>query len=326
MQSYGLQPTPQDCNQPLDFTSKSENTSPSILDLSCKKQNDEESNNDTNLSNCDPMSLETKSSTSMREATTTTGDHHLNPSRQMIYTNESPSQFEVRTFMMTPPSDSDSPNKQKLYSMYPQYNLSGAENLPVYSGLPFGQPGFPVATILANAMVGDNSSQFHVPTSLGAHNPVSRCQNNIPKSLVSSGMVKKAPRPFKAYPKNPLAMIMTSPELSGDESAKEKYEKFRNQMMDTVRSTNKTTNIKMRRSKSPSATPTSTDDAKNSAYWERRRKNNEAAKKSRDARRAKEDEIAIRAAYLERENAQLKYEVQALRNELAKLGSLICIK
>ncbi|CAF1094323.1 unnamed protein product [Didymodactylos carnosus] len=33
---------------------------------------------------------------------------------------------------------------------------------------------------------------------------------------------------------------------------------------------------------------------KDEAYWERRRKNNEAAKRSRDARRAKEDEIAIR--------------------------------
>lgn len=35
-------------------------------------------------------------------------------------------------------------------------------------------------------------------------------------------------------------------------------------------------------------------DAKDEAYWERRRKNNEAAKRSRDARRAKEDEIALR--------------------------------
>lgn len=35
-------------------------------------------------------------------------------------------------------------------------------------------------------------------------------------------------------------------------------------------------------------------DTKDEAYWERRRKNNEAAKRSRDARRAKEDEIALR--------------------------------
>ena len=33
---------------------------------------------------------------------------------------------------------------------------------------------------------------------------------------------------------------------------------------------------------------------KDDAYWERRRKNNEAAKRSRDSRRAKEDEIALR--------------------------------
>ena len=36
------------------------------------------------------------------------------------------------------------------------------------------------------------------------------------------------------------------------------------------------------------------DTLKDDAYWERRRKNNEAAKRSRDARRAKEDEIALR--------------------------------
>lgn len=36
------------------------------------------------------------------------------------------------------------------------------------------------------------------------------------------------------------------------------------------------------------------NDTKDEAYWERRRKNNEAAKRSRDARRAKEDEIALR--------------------------------
>lgn len=64
-------------------------------------------------------------------------------------------------------------------------------------------------------------------------------------------------------------------------------------------------------------------DGKDAAYWERRRKNNEAAKRSRDARRAKEDEIAIRAAFLEQENLKLKYEVAALRNETAKLRCLL---
>lgn len=65
------------------------------------------------------------------------------------------------------------------------------------------------------------------------------------------------------------------------------------------------------------------NDVKDDAYWERRRKNNEAAKRSRDARRAKEDEIAIRAAFLETENMKLRLEVAALKQELTKLVSQI---
>ncbi len=65
------------------------------------------------------------------------------------------------------------------------------------------------------------------------------------------------------------------------------------------------------------------DDQKDQAYWERRRKNNEAAKRSRDARRAKEDEIAIRAAFLEQENLKLRVEVAALKNETAKLRCML---
>lgn len=56
---------------------------------------------------------------------------------------------------------------------------------------------------------------------------------------------------------------------------------------------------------------------KDESYYERRRKNNAAAKKSRDRRRFKEDEIAIRAAFLERENLELKFENAALRKQLA---------
>ena len=65
------------------------------------------------------------------------------------------------------------------------------------------------------------------------------------------------------------------------------------------------------------------DDIKDAAYWERRKKNNEAAKRSRDARRAKEDEIAIRAAFLEQENIQLKWEAARLKAETCRLKALI---
>ena len=47
-------------------------------------------------------------------------------------------------------------------------------------------------------------------------------------------------------------------------------------------------------------------EGKDAQYFERRRKNNEAAKRSRDARRMKEQEIAIRRQFLEQENRDLK--------------------
>uniref|UniRef100_A0A182JUL3 BZIP domain-containing protein n=1 Tax=Anopheles christyi TaxID=43041 RepID=A0A182JUL3_9DIPT len=64
----------------------------------------------------------------------------------------------------------------------------------------------------------------------------------------------------------------------------------------------------------------SSTSVKDSAYYERRKKNNAAAKKSRDRRRIKEDEIAIRAAFLERENIELKFELAAARKQLALYG------
>ena len=47
------------------------------------------------------------------------------------------------------------------------------------------------------------------------------------------------------------------------------------------------------------------DDQKDDRYWCRRRKNNVAAKRSRDARRIKENQITLRAAFLESENKRL---------------------
>jgi len=67
------------------------------------------------------------------------------------------------------------------------------------------------------------------------------------------------------------------------------------------------------------------EDAKDDKYWARRKKNNVAAKRSRDARRVKENQIAMRAAFLEKQNdklsadiAETKRENEELRRKLAK--------
>lgn len=51
-------------------------------------------------------------------------------------------------------------------------------------------------------------------------------------------------------------------------------------------------------------------ELKDEKYWARRRKNNMAAKRSRDARRLKENQIAMRANFLEKENNAMTVELQ----------------
>ncbi|XP_064607921.1 thyrotroph embryonic factor-like isoform X2 [Liolophura sinensis] len=65
------------------------------------------------------------------------------------------------------------------------------------------------------------------------------------------------------------------------------------------------------------------DSAKDDRYWCRRKKNNVAAKRSRDARRIKENQIAMRASYLERENTSIKEEVEKLRRENIRLKAAL---
>lgn len=68
------------------------------------------------------------------------------------------------------------------------------------------------------------------------------------------------------------------------------------------------------------------EDLKDTKYYERRKRNNHAAKKSRDARKAREDEIAIRASFLEKENAILRAQVATLREEANSLRQLLLQK
>ncbi|XP_070552669.1 thyrotroph embryonic factor-like [Ptychodera flava] len=65
------------------------------------------------------------------------------------------------------------------------------------------------------------------------------------------------------------------------------------------------------------------EELKDDKYWERRKKNNIAAKRSRDARRVKENQIAIKASFLSKENVALKSEVTGLKKEVISLKKVI---
>lgn len=62
---------------------------------------------------------------------------------------------------------------------------------------------------------------------------------------------------------------------------------------------------------------------KDNSYWEKRRKNNESAKRSRDMRRCKEEHISVRVIYLEQDNLQLRTECTLLRSEVEKLRAML---
>jgi len=61
---------------------------------------------------------------------------------------------------------------------------------------------------------------------------------------------------------------------------------------------------------------------KDTTYYARREKNNVAARRSREARRLKENQIALRVAHLERENTGLRQEVETSQFDLTRLTNL----
>lgn len=65
------------------------------------------------------------------------------------------------------------------------------------------------------------------------------------------------------------------------------------------------------------------DEQKDERYWSRRKKNNVAAKRSRDARRLKENQITVRASFLERENVALRQQVAELRKDCGRCKNIL---
>ena len=69
---------------------------------------------------------------------------------------------------------------------------------------------------------------------------------------------------------------------------------------------------------------------KDDLYWNKRQKNNEAARQSREAKRRKENQIVMRAAFLESENSVLRDRIgeqkesnDRVRNDVKSLAKKI---
>lgn len=212
--------------------------------------------------------------------------------------------------MLSPYSESNSPKRMKLESADHYENSSQLKHnaINMYDITPnmiMVTPQQPVLNIPGT------SQPFIIHDE--AERKISLAVPTECSTSTDARTVKKVVRPFKAYPKDILPMVP-----SFDDDSNERFRQFRETWFENKKNGN-TSNPKMRRvSKSAQecpGLPTSTVQTvieKNQEYWERRKKNNEAAKRSREARRAKEDALAVRAAFLERENAQLRSDLEKM--------------
>ena len=161
------------------------------------------------------------------------------------------------------------------------------------------------------------------------------------KPLMGHPFLSHTPLPFPFH--SPYA-INSVPEISqANIDSNKKYADFREKMMKNMDSVKMEEDACYPSPSSPSpslntslppnltSTPThpntpSSGKEKDAAYWERRRKNNAAAKRSRDSRRAKEQEVHIRAKFLESENQELRMRLantEALKQQaVAELMAL----
>lgn len=294
----------------------------SVLDLSCKNRLKSSLINPRDLTDTYPSLI------------STTGDQY-----EQVNITERHSPYG--TVLMSPYSDTNSPKRMKVNELTAAVSDAFANNyssnqiivpstMMLYSTshfLPSNERIGDIATeILPTAASSSLSTSYaQIPPSLPV--PVSEASSRIiPQAFPSikvlqsaatqpadtemptiaqSGTTRKLMRPFKSYPKDSMC-------FNKDEY--EKYVKFRDQLLQSVKKISETSNPKMRRTSKSPTLPNSTVEEKDAAYWERRRKNNAAAKRSRDARRAKEDELAIRAAYFEQQNQILRNEVQYLQS------------
>lgn len=173
------------------------------------------------------------------------------------------------------------------------------------------------------------------PMESGPSSPETDAPISLPYSTELRNQDGKSTRPFKMYSKDSLDLTATMP------SSMDPFQLFRQQALNQLYASGDLTNPKKRalsqksydgseqsemdyheqndgENKSDSSSSNGKGIVKDEAYYERRRKNNVAAKKSRDRRRLKESELVIRAAFLQRENYQLRCELDAVKRQLER--------
>lgn len=216
-----------------------------------------------------------------------------------------PEKRKVKTmdYTLTYPS----PNTSPIYGSFPEnYSIPPAT---IYTGT----SNNPNVTLISHASSAPHEGRVTIPSGCESPNSTVSSSDSMPNSGLSPSTTSKANRPFKTLTKEPFIGIKTAMYLLHEDVD---YATFREKMLSQTRIDYNSTNMNMRRKTLHNENNT------DPGYWEKRKKNNEAAKKSRDARKAREDEIAIRCAFLEQENLKLKLKIAAVQSDTDKLQNI----
>ena len=247
-----------------------------------------------------------------------------NPAKRPRYSThyDSPTLIpDSRTASLLCSSQTQTQAHLSRFPIYPMSMVSGSVPLQV-----------PLVRTLPTAV------STSMPPTLPASIPVSSCKSSFATSEISES--RKTTRPFKAYTSNPRSRI--NYDVLSEDDVKRRFEYFRRQRQGDD------TPYSRRNSRSPHhldqqdqfladqynhldqlskqaqlSSSNKQGDLKDAQYWEKRKRNNEAAKRSRDARKAKEDEIALRAAFLEQEFLRLRHENEQLLFENTKMKDIL---
>jgi hypothetical protein len=181
-----------------------------------------------------------------------------------------------------------------------------------------------------------SSNSFMVPSSPASAPglqpppfPLLHQVNSLPSIPISNSVVgnqaKKCTRPFKAVS---FALGEVSA-LYSESFGHFKEEVYARAKLATENSKKRKKSPALTHPSSPQPSSSTSEQSppsgKDAAYLAKRRKNNEAAKRSRDARRAKEDELALWKEFLERENQRLRYELMMLMNNGVQVVDNNCV-
>ncbi|CAO1405501.1 unnamed protein product [Diamesa serratosioi] len=339
----------QNRKNPFDYSFQAPPQSDQVLDLSKRRDSTE------TRKSLSPSSVEGGSPSDRHSPPSVNILHHHNHITKQVFTPEHPIQYQY-DYDHSPPPTNISPLHKINNLRSPHKRYEHFERSPILRKEESQSPPISPPQYYLQAKQHQPIQEHHHQHHDDSNSPIRRSDNSSSGSSSSSnksptsstnpammvmGRDGKLSRPFKAYPRDPLSLAAAGTMM--DSHSAEKYNIFRKRMLQQIHAANGgqpvINNPKMRRISGKNCIlETNNNDildssfdtdkimihnsltGKDEAYFERRKKNNAAAKKSRDRRRIKEDEIAIRAAFLERENIELKFELSAARKQLSLFG------